>query len=189
MIADLRQARRQPAKFPGFIAVALFALAAASTGSAAVASAEPPRLELSLPDQFDLDHTAAAYAGKVVLLTVTDREGSAFSGAWIKAIFAALPPEARSQVHIVSAANLHGVPFFVRGLVKSKFPQDPQAWVLLDWHGQLAKTYALTPQCCNLLLFAPDGRLVQKIAGRDVRPAEASAVARAIESLTAPTNP
>ena len=103
---------------------------------------------------------------------------------WSNAIAGALPPDPARTVKWVSVATLRGVPAFVRGFVKSKFPQEKSRWTLLDWHGLLAKNYALQPSQCNVLVFGGDGHLVFRTGGRDPDPAAVTAVIEAINTAS-----
>ena len=80
------------------------------------------------------------------------------------------------------------MPGFFRGFIKSKFPQDPANWTLLDWGGQLAKDYRLPGKRCNVLIFGPDGLLLLHTGGRELDPAAVVRAVVAIES-TSPAKP
>ena len=59
-------------------------------------------------------------------------------------------------------ADLRGVPFFLKGFVRGKFPKERDQWVLLDWKGAFFTTYDLQSGVCNILLFSPAGHILQK---------------------------
>jgi predicted transcriptional regulator len=80
---------------------------------------------------------------------------------------------------------LRGVPFFVKGSVKKKFPREPENWVLLDWKGTFAKTYELEENVCNIFLLNRDGRVVRRTGQTDVDPEIVSELSRTIQQLAA----
>lgn len=60
---------------------------------------------------------------------------------------------------------MRGVPLFLKGYVRKKFPRDQEKWVLMDWKGRFAKAYAWTPQESNILIFDRGGALVHRTHG------------------------
>lgn len=144
------------------------------------------RVAFDLPDQFDRVHNAAELRGKAAVIFGTDRKGSKFGGAWAEALRESLPHRVSSEaVAWVDIANLRGVPFFMKGSVKKKFPSERKNWVLLDWKGTFAKAYGLEKDVCNILLLDRDGRLLLQTGQTDVDPEVVSELSRAIEQLVA----
>jgi predicted transcriptional regulator len=129
---------------------------------------EPGPLEFELKDQFENVHRSSDVAGKIVLLIGSDRGGSQFNQAWGTAIHESLSDHPRyGQISHLAYADLRGVPFFVKSVVRGKFPQDPDRWVLMDWKGVIAKTYDFSSKSSNVLVFARDGALVHHASGRE----------------------
>lgn len=129
---------------------------------------DPPVLDFELSDQFENVRRSSDVAGRIVVLIGADREGSQFTGAWNQVIFDSLGHHpGYAQIAHLAHANLRGVPFFLKGMIRSKFPQDPDSWVLMDWKGILPKTYGFVPKSANVLVFAPDGTLVHHASGRE----------------------
>ena len=142
------------------------------------------QLKFALKDQFDREYTQAFCAGKTAIVIEADRGGSEFSGQWSQSIAQALKPATNPAVQWVGVATLPWMPGFLRGFIKSKFPQEPGNWTLLDWGGQLADTYRLPAKRCNVLIFGPDGLLLLHTGGREPDPAEVARVVVAIESAS-----
>ena len=136
-------------------------------GTAALAGA--PELSFEMKDQFDRVHTDADYRGSLVVLIGSDKNGARFNVDWTKAIAAELNRGAGIElVRFIGLADLRGVPFFLKGMVKGKFPQEPDHWALMDWKGRIAKTYEFQPEASNILVFDQAGTLVFKTHGREV---------------------
>lgn len=190
-------------RHPGSQSCAVAALAAAislgALGFVPAAAAEPAETAAAalavlaaLKDQFDQPFEPAGGAGQVVLLLQADRGGSEFSGRWAEAIGRSLEAGAApaASVRWVSVASLPAAPGFMRGFVKGKFPQDRSQPTLLDWGGRLARKLSLPADRCNVLVLAPDGRLVHRAGGREVDAAAVPAVVRAIrEAANSPEAP
>ena len=132
--------------------------------------AEPAELvDFELEDQFGEVHRRADVQGTVVLLIGSDKGGSSFNGLWGNAIHEALQEHHRyDRISQLAYSDLRGVPFFLKGMIRSKFPEDPDNWALMDWKGVIAKAYDFVPKASNTLVFASDGTLVHHASGREV---------------------
>ncbi|MEJ2048838.1 MAG: hypothetical protein P8Y60_03170 [Calditrichota bacterium] len=122
-------------------------------------------VKFKMKDQFGNSHSNTAFQKKIVILIGSDREGGNYNGSWGKAIHDSLAEKNRAgQVEFLPVADLRGVPFFLKGFVKGKFPKKPGRWILLDWKGQFAETYHFKPDLSNILIFDQDGKLVYQTA-------------------------
>lgn len=125
-------------------------------------------LNFELEDQFKAIHRRADVAGSIVLLIGSDKGGVKFNGAWGKAIHDSLGDHPHyDQITHLAHADLRGVPFFLKGFIRGKFPQEPHRWVLMDWKGIFAKAYDFAPKSSNVLVFGPDTALVHHASGRE----------------------
>ena len=127
---------------------------------------ESDLIPFRIQDQFDREHTAADLEHRVFVLVGSDKRGSRYQGAWVDRLRAAF---ADDEIPVVEVADLRGVPFFIRGSVKKKFPQEKRSWVLLDWKGELAKAYRFKPDKCSILVFDEGGRLVYQNAAEGLQ--------------------
>lgn len=119
----------------------------------------------ALMDQFGRSIDMAALRGRAVILLVADKDGSDGLRSWLMALRAAAP----STVVVLAAADLEGAPRFLRGIIKSGFPKDTSAGVLLDWTGTVARRVRGERDHLVGLVFAADGgvreRLVLPMSG------------------------
>ena len=76
-----------------------------------------------------------------------------------------------------------GVPFFLKGMVRGKFPQEPGEWVLLDWKGRFAKAYEWVEGESNILVFDAGGALVHQTHGTEVVAAQVERVCSELRAL------
>jgi hypothetical protein len=148
-----------------------------------VAEAAPP-LEFELEDQFRNLHRSSDYRGDVVLLIGSGRKGAEFNGLWGKAIHEIVAEHPRyDRLSDLPYANLKAVPFFLKGTVRGKFSEESKHWVLMDWKGEIARTYGFDPASSNILVFAPDGSLAMQHSGTDVDETSLDEITQRIRSL------
>jgi len=134
-------------------------------------------VSFEIKDQFDRVHRDTDYADRIMIVFGSDRKGSEFHDDWESAVRDSVDTEwGAESVAYLSVADLRGVPFFVKGSVKGKFPKDEDQWVLLDWKGHFAKTYGFKKDATNIVVFAADGTLIGHTYGRELDLDSVSAV-------------
>lgn len=152
------------------ICVLALLLAVSALVAGSPASGEDLRLvDFELQDQFKKVHRRSDVQGSIVVLIGSDKGGSQFNQAWGNAIHDSLSGHpAYDEISHLAHADLRGLPFFLKGVVRRKFPDNPDQWVLMDWKGIIAEAYDFAPKSSNVLVFAPDGTLVHHAIGREV---------------------
>ena len=148
------------------LSVIVVVLGATPAITAAETSAVADTLvSFSIPDQFDRQHTDAEFAGRAAVILWTDRGGKDHVRRWVRVLGRTLKDEIMAcRVEMRTVAHVEGVPGFVRGQIKSKFPQEPRLWALMDWDGIFAAHYAPTDGHVCPLVFGADGRLLYRAA-------------------------
>ena len=130
---------------------------------------ETTLIEFEIEDQFKKKHTDAEYRGSVLVLVAAGRKGSEYTGAWQEAVIDTLATATEADGPIfLGYADTRGAPFFVKGMIRGSFSQDPASPSLIDWKGTLAEAYQTDPDVATLLLFGRDGRLVTRVSGTAV---------------------
>lgn len=128
-------------------------------------------IPFEISDQFDKVYTDQHYHQKILIVIGSDKAGKAYNPVWSGAIEEALVNLGiRNHVSILGIANLKGVPFFLKGMVKGKLPKDPDNRLLLDWGGEFAKAYKFEDKVCNIIIFDKDGKLAVKTYGKELEP-------------------
>jgi len=128
-----------------------------------------PVLSFSVKDQFDSLHTEKEYLGKISVVLGADRGGGSFNDSWINAIRTNLGNKFdEKEIKFLSPANVSSVPFFLKGFVKSKFPEKRNNWVLMDWKGYFADSYQFIDNTCNVVIFNKTGKFIYKTNGREI---------------------
>lgn len=120
-------------------------------------------ISFKLEDQFGRTYTEKDFENKIVIAICSDKDGSKYNSAWGRAIHDSLKDDIGfGQVKFLPVADVRGVPFFMKGFVKGKFPKEEERWVLLDWKGRFAKAYDMKEEMSNIILFNNDGMLIYK---------------------------
>lgn len=142
-----------------------------------------PKLDFALEDQFGATHTDEDCGGAVVVLLGGDRKGSAYIDDWGSALHRALASELdKGTVCSVGFAHLKGAPFFVKKKIVKSFPNNPEAWTLLDWKGEIAKKWGAEKDAANLYVFDRGGGLVFQISLRDFEQVQFDHIVEAIQT-------
>ena len=149
------------------------------------AVAQPDRLiPFQIKDQFDRKYTEQHFLGKVVVLVGSDRDGSPFNEIWAVAIRDSLKDhEYFDKLFFAGLSDLRGVPFFLKGFVRGKFPKEKQRWVLMDWKGKIPQAYGFRKQASNVLVFDAEGKLVHRTSGREPEQAKLDAILAVLRKI------
>jgi hypothetical protein len=141
-------------------------------------------ISFELEDQFDRTYTEKDFENKIVIAICSDKDGSKYNGAWGEAIHDSLKDdEGFGQIKFLPVADVRGVPFFMKGFVKGKFPKKEEHWVLLDWKGQFAREYDLKEEVSNIIIFNDQGILVYKTYAKELDSHELNTILSKIRSL------
>jgi len=150
---------------------------------AAAAPAQDKRfdlIEFDMIDQFDDWHTQADYVGKTLVVVGGNKGSADYNLPWAIAIRDSLEASGVVGVEILGVADLRGVPWFLKGWIRGKFPKPRDQWALMDWNGEFAKAYVFEKNMSNILVFDPSGRLVHHAWGREIEAPKLDLVLRAI---------
>lgn len=128
-------------------------------------AAETALIDFELQDQFKRSHRGDDWHGKMLLLIGSDQKGSQFDAVWEQAIRDSVTggPDMGS-LRIVHVADLRGVPFFLKGVVRKKFPEDTANPIILDWKGKFATAYGFEGDKANILVFDRNALLRHQLA-------------------------
>ena len=137
-----------------------------------------------LKDQFDRVYTDKYLRNSVVIVFGCDKDGSKYNQIWSKAIVDSLRnDEGFDQLKSLAVADLRGVPFFLKGFVKGKFPRERGKWALMDWEGEFAKAYKFEPKSCNINIIDRSGNVVHRMHGQEIDYRKLKAVLEKLRAL------
>jgi hypothetical protein len=126
-------------------------------------------VSFKLKDQFDNVYTDGDFKGNIVIVVGSDKEGSRYNEEWSLAIYDTLKRIGKeNSVKFLPVADTRGVPFFLKGFVRDKFPKERERWVLLDWKGIFAQCYDFQPKSSNIMLLDRDGNVQHQTSVRQL---------------------
>lgn len=151
------------------ILVVYLIMAIGSTGKPTTVWAQDSTFfDFRLEDQFKREYTDDQFRGRVVVVIGSDKEGSQYNELWTKAILDSIEDRSEfDKIALLGVADLRGVPFFLKGYVRGRFPEDRDKWALLDWKGLFAEAYDFVEEESNILVFDTQGRLVYRTNGTE----------------------
>ncbi|MEZ4747113.1 MAG: hypothetical protein R3C41_13655 [Calditrichia bacterium] len=129
-------------------------------------------IEFEMKDQFNREYTHESWGDSIIVVFGSDRDGSEFNRIWGEAIQDSLKNEPGfDKVRYVAVADLRGVPFFLKGLVKGFFPKENRKmWILLDWKGRFAEAYHFVKGKSNILIFNRRQQMMRHFAVTEMNP-------------------
>ncbi len=129
------------------------------TGSLLMAAEGDSLIQFEMEDQFKREYNREQFRGQVAVVIASDREGSEYNREWITALIDSLALNERDgDIAFIGVADVQGVPFFMKAIVRGFMPDEKENWVLLDWDGKFANTYTMKEEHCNILVFDKAGK-------------------------------
>ncbi len=125
-------------------------------------------ITFKIKDQFNREYTGKSFKEDLLIIFGGDREGHKFIPVWRTAIADSLKKNIAGTIKFIGLADLCGVPFFMKGFVRGKFPKEKTNWLLMDWKGKFSKTYHFKKKHCNILIFNRARKLVYQTAVREL---------------------
>ena len=145
-------------------------------------------IEFEIEDQFREKHTHREFIGKALIVVGSNKGGKDYNEPWAETLRDSLDASGH-DVSFLGLADVRGVPFFLKGMIRGKFPKSRDRWALADWKGEFAKAYCFEKDHCNVLVFDPEGNLVHHSWVKEVEPVKLGlvlAAARRVAPLREP---
>jgi len=108
--------------------------------------------EFTLQDQYEKTVSLRDFAGRVVVLIASDKEGSTQNVEWKKAI----RTKYGNSVAVQGLADVSSVPFFLKWKIRNDFKKDAEN-ILLDWKEEVFKAYEMAKGVSNVILSTRTG--------------------------------
>ena len=151
-----------------------------------VCALESSLISFKVKDQFDRVYTDWQFRGSILIIIGSDKDGSKYNEIWTQAIYDSLKAEENfDRVKFLGVADVRGVPFFLKGYVRGKFPKDDEKWVLLDWKRAFAKAYEFEPEMSNVAIFDQRGALAHRAYGQTIDKDKLAVILAELKSLMA----
>ena len=153
----------------------------------ALTGQEERLIDFELKDQFDDTYRRADFLGKPLVIIGSARKGREFNPLWAQAFHDSLQPLGLvDSLHFFSVADLRGVPFFMRGMIKSFFPDDRRVRIAMDWKGTLAEGLRFNKETSNILIFDENGLLQHREVVKEVNSVQLDSLLTTLKRLLIP---
>lgn len=147
-------------------------------------SQESKLFAFELRDQFKLEYSENSWPDSVLIFLGSNKAGNVYNHIWAKAIedsTSVIFPE--SAIKQIGVANLRGLPFFMKGFIRGKFPKDKNVRILMDWSGKFSKKYHFVSGQCNILVFDRKKNLVYQSVVTDLEDAKLNGILSVLKFL------
>jgi hypothetical protein len=140
------------------------------------ASAAP--VQFTLTDQNARVHVVKYPRDKVSVLVLSDQQGSSQIESWISPLHARYG----ERIDIAGIADLPGIPPMFQGLFRREFKKRLTYPVMLDWSGDVARSFGYQKKQAQLFVIGTDGKIALSKVGAATSPA-LTEVYRTIDQL------
>ena len=142
------------------LAIVLLACNAHASNEVAPPTVDDKAPDFTLKDADDQTHSLENLRGKIVFLILGNRKIRKEDYKWAAAFQKDYGDREGIIAYII--ADMRSVPGFVpKGFIKRQLKKNkPPVTLLLDWKGELHKTYHTDKNKPNLYLIAPNGSIV-----------------------------
>lgn len=110
----------------------------------------------TLEDQFGKKISINFPSDKVAVLIFGDRKGSEQVEGWVRPLYG----KYTDKIYIFGIAELSVVPWAVRPVVRSMIRRGSKTPVMLDWSGNVSKSYGYEKGKANVFVVRKDGTIV-----------------------------
>lgn len=131
--------------------------------SALAANATPtnaPAL-IELRDQFDVLQKLSFPTKRITLLTIADKKGLKQIDRWLEGV----KQRCGAWIDIRGIADVSSVPGPLQGLVQKKFRKVQSHSVMMDWSGDVVKSFSYSPGAAHILVLDRGGQILQRMIG------------------------
>ncbi len=117
--------------------------------------------EFELKDQYNKNSALKFPRQKATVLVFGDREGSRQIESWVRP----LVEKYQTDIDIQGIAELSAVPGLAQGAVRRIMKNQVKYSVMLDWNGDVSKSYGYQKGKANLFVIDKNGNIVAKATG------------------------
>lgn len=119
----------------------------------------------SLKDQFGNELSYKFPREKTTILAFADKTGSEQLEAWIQPLVNRYSSKYADKLDIQGVAELSSVPGIAKGVVRNLIKKKVDRPVMLDWKGDVSKSYSYEKDKVNVLLIDRQGNIVSREIG------------------------
>ena len=137
----------------------------ANTGDLGKSDKKEKAAEFTLKDQFGNELTLKFPRKKIVILAFADRDGAEQLESWIRPIAEKYSIKNSNQFDVQGIAELSSVPGIAKGIVRNLIKKKSDRPIMLDWSGNVSKSYHYEKDKANLFLIDRQGNIIAKEVG------------------------
>ena len=141
-------------------------------------------IPFELKDQFKTEYTEQSWPDSILISLGSNKAGNIYNHIWAKAIqdsTSIIFP--KTPIKQIGIANLKGVPFFLKGFIRGKFPDEGDVWILMDWKGQFSRSYHFVADQCNILIFDRKRNLVYQTSVTELNDLKLRAILEVLRKI------
>lgn len=129
--------------------------------SAAKPTGKERAAEFSLKDQFGAETSFKFPREKATILTIGDKEGAEQLEAWVRP----LAEKYGDKIEMHGIAELSAVPGIAKGIVRNIIKKKSPHAIMLDWSGDVSKSYNFKKDSANVILIDKQGDIISRRTG------------------------
>ena len=132
-------------------------------------AANPKAAAFALKDQFGNELSFKFPREKITILAFADKNGSEQLEEWIRPLAEKYSGQKYAdKLDIAGIAELSSVPGIAKGVVRNFIKKKSERPVMLDWNGEVSKSYNYEKDKANLILIDRQGNIIEReIGGAD----------------------
>ncbi len=186
-VLNIRNLKGKSAMFnrlgKGFVLIALiFSLSLPGTAYPSVSGRltnNPKAAAFTLRDQFGNELSFKFPREKITIFAFADKNGSDQLEDWIRPLVEKYSVKDADKIDIAGIAELSSVPGIAKGIVRNLIKKKSERSVLLDWNGDVSKSYNYEKDKANIILVDRQGNIIS----REVGTANAAKLAKIYQAI------
>ena len=140
----------------GLFLLPLISLNTAAVSAKTIVGKKDKASNFTLEEQFGNKIGINFPSDKVVILIFGDRKGSEQVEGWVRPLYG----KYTDKIYIFGIAELSVVPWAVRPVVRTMIRSKSKTPVMLDWSGNVSKSYGYEKGKANVFVVSKSGKII-----------------------------
>ena len=128
-------------------------------------SNNPKAAAFTLKDQFGNELSFKFPREKITIFAFADKNGSEQLETWIRPLAEKYSAKYADKLDIQGIAELSSVPGIAKGVVRNIIKKKSERPVMLDWNGEVSKSYSYQKDQANIVLVDRQGNIIARETG------------------------
>ena len=139
----------------------------------------PQAVSFALKDQFGNELSFKFPREKVTVFAFADKNGSEQLEDWIRPLVERYCVKDADKIDVEGIAELSSVPGIAKGVVRNLIKKKSERPVMLDWNGEVSKSYNYEKDQANIILIDRQGNII----AREIGAASAAKLAKIYQEI------